>query len=289
MRARPGPKSRARDEYAAYHLRHASEGEEPIADWAKVVLVPGLGMVTAFRDKRSAITANVCYRTGMETIENAEAAAGFRFLEEADVFEFEHWPLERRKVEETIARERKDLLLARHVAIVVGGASGIGATSARRFAEEGASVVIADIDEAGANGVARALAERFPGHVVAHAVDVRDEASVASLVEGAVLEFGGLDCLFYSAGLAPRFAPLLEIEREDLQRQLDVHYLGALSAIREAGRAMARQGLGGSIVCSVSKAALSAARGGCLRGAPRPRCCKPCGWLRSSWGRTVSA
>ena len=180
----------ARDEYAAYHTRNAHVNEEPIADWAKVVLVPGLGMVTAFRDKRSAITANVCYRTGMETIENAEAAAGFRFLEEADVFEFEHWPLERRKVEETIAHEQKDLLLAGHVAIVVGGASGIGAASARRFAEEGASVVIADIDEAGANGVAKALAVRFPGQIVAHTVDVRDEVSVAALVERAVLEFG---------------------------------------------------------------------------------------------------
>jgi NAD(P)-dependent dehydrogenase (short-subunit alcohol dehydrogenase family) len=71
-----------------------------------------------------------------------------------------------------------------------------------------------------------------------------------------VLEFGGLDCLFYTAGLPPRFASITEIRREDLQRQLEVHYLGAVAAIGRAATVMRRQGLGGSIVASVSKAAL---------------------------------
>jgi NAD(P)-dependent dehydrogenase (short-subunit alcohol dehydrogenase family) len=71
-----------------------------------------------------------------------------------------------------------------------------------------------------------------------------------------VLEFGGLDCLFYTAGMPPRFAPITEIRREDLQHQLEVHYLGAVAAIGRAAAVMRRQGLGGSIVASVSKAAL---------------------------------
>ena len=70
------------------------------------ILVPGLGMITAFNDKRGAVTANLCYRAVLETIENAEAVDRFEFLPEADVFEFEHWPLERRKVEEQIAADR---------------------------------------------------------------------------------------------------------------------------------------------------------------------------------------
>src|SRR2546430_15316443 len=71
-----------------------------------------------------------------------------------------------------------------------------------------------------------------------------------------VLEFGGLDSLFYTAGQAPRFAGLTDIRREDLQRQLEVHYLGAVLAMGAAAAVMQRQRSGGSIVASVSKAAL---------------------------------
>ena len=104
--------------------------------------------------------------------------------------------------------------------------------------------------------MASEVGARFPGRAVATATDVRDDASLDALFRQTVLEFGGLDCLFYTAGLPPRFAPLTEIKREDLQRQLEVHYLGAVAAIGRAAAIMRRQGLGGSIVASVSKAAL---------------------------------
>ncbi|UCE85962.1 MAG: class II aldolase/adducin family protein, partial [Deltaproteobacteria bacterium] len=67
-----------RARYEEYHARQRAADEEPLADWAKVVLVPGLGMVTAFKDKKSAITANTCYRAVMASIENAEAIDAFR-------------------------------------------------------------------------------------------------------------------------------------------------------------------------------------------------------------------
>jgi NAD(P)-dependent dehydrogenase (short-subunit alcohol dehydrogenase family) len=71
-----------------------------------------------------------------------------------------------------------------------------------------------------------------------------------------VLEFGGLDTLFYTVGAPPRFAPVTELRRSDLQQQLEVHYLGAVLAIGRAAAVMRRQGIGGSIVVSLSKAAL---------------------------------
>jgi len=246
----------ARGEYTEYHGRHAAAGERPLDDWAKVLLAPGLGLITAFADKRSAVTANVCYRATLEAIANAEAVDRFEFIAERDVFEFEHWPLERRKVEEQIARERATRQLPRHIVVVIGGGSGIGKAAARRFAEEGAHVVVADLDGGVADGVAAELAARFPGRVIGSAADVRDDLSLDGLFRRTVLEFGGLDCLFYTAGLPPRFAPVTEIRREDLQRQLEVHYLGAVAAIGRAATIMRRQGLGGSIVASVSKAAL---------------------------------
>ena len=246
----------SRAEYEQYHQRHAGAGERPLDDWAKVVLAPGLGLITAFTDKRNAVTANLCYRAVLETIANAEAVDRFEFIPEPDVFEFEHWPLERRKLEEQIAKERATKLLPRHVVVIIGGGSGIGRAAARRFAEEGAHVVVADLNGETSQGVAAEVAARFPGQVVAAAVDVREDASLDALYRQTVLEFGGLDCLFYTAGLPPRFAPITEISRQDLQHQLEVHYLGAVAAIGRAAAVMRRQGLGGSIVASVSKAAL---------------------------------
>jgi rhamnose utilization protein RhaD (predicted bifunctional aldolase and dehydrogenase)/NAD(P)-dependent dehydrogenase (short-subunit alcohol dehydrogenase family) len=246
----------ARAEYEEYHRRHAAPGEPPLDDWAKVVLAPGLGLITAFADKRGAITANLCYRAVLQSIENAEAVDRFEFISEEEVFRFEHWPLERRKVEEQLAKDRATKLLARHVVVVIGGASGIGKSAAERFAEAGAHVVVADLDGDAAKAVAGEIATRFPGRIIGFAVDVRSDADLDGLFRRAVLEFGGVDCLFYTAGSAPRFAKITEIRREDLQRQLEVHYLGAIAALGRAARIMQRQGLGGSIIASVSKAAL---------------------------------
>lgn len=246
----------ARAEYHEYHRRNAAPDEPPLDDWAKVILAPGLGLITAFTDKRSAVTATICYRAVLETIANAEAVDRFQFIPEPDVFEFEHWPLERRKVEEQMASERATKLLSRHVVVVIGGGSGIGSAAARRYAEEGAHVVVADLDGAVADVVAAGIAAIFPRRAIGVSADVRDDASLEALFRRAVLEFGGVDSLFYTAGLPPRFAPVTEITRDDLRRQLEVHYIGAVAAIGRAATVMRRQGLGGSIVASVSKAAL---------------------------------
>ena len=245
-----------RADYESYHRRHGGD-TLPIGDWAKVVLVPGLGMVSAFKDKRGARTANLCYRATLQTIENAEALGGFSFIPEKDVFEFEHWPLERRKIDEEIEREKKGKLVPRQIALVIGGGSGIGQAAAQRFAEEGAHVVVADLDQAAAEAVAGQINARLTGRAIGVAVDVRDDTSLAEMYRKTVLEFGGLDCLFYTAGLPPRFAQVTALTRADLQRQIDVHYLGAVMAVSGAARIMQRQRLGGSIVASVSKAALA--------------------------------
>ncbi len=249
-----------RTEYEAYHTRHAAPGERPLDDWAKVVLVPGLGMITASRDKRGAITASVCYRAVIEAIANAELIDAFRFIAESDVFEFEHWSLERRKIDEQDSRERATLLLPRHVAVVIGGGSGIGKASALRFAKEGAHVVVADLDGPAAEAVAAEICLTNKDRAIGVALDVRDDASLAELVQRTVLTFGGIDSLFYTAGQAPRFARVTALRRDDLQRQLDVHYVGAVLAVGAVASVMQRQQLGGSIVASVSKAALAPGR-----------------------------
>jgi len=249
-----------RAEYEVYHARHAAAGERPLDDWAKVVLVPGLGMITASRDKRGAIIASACYRATFEAIANAEVIDAFRFIAESEVFEFEHWPLERRKIDEQDAREGAALLLPRHVAVVLGGGSGIGKAAAHRFANEGAHVVVADLDGPAAQAVASEIGLTYKDRAIGVELDVRDDASLAHLVQETVLAFGGIDSLFYTAGQAPRFAAVTALRRDDLQRQLDVHYLGAVLAMGAVASVMQRQQLGGSIVASVSKAALAPGR-----------------------------
>jgi NAD(P)-dependent dehydrogenase (short-subunit alcohol dehydrogenase family) len=121
-------------------------------------------------------------------------------------------------------------------------------------------VVVADLDQAAADAAAAEVTAAFPGRAVGIAADVRDDASLSRLFHQTVLAFGGVDTLFYTAGLPPRFAEITEIRREDLQRQLEVHYLGAVMAVGRAATVMRRQGLGGAIVASVSKAALAPGR-----------------------------
>ena len=126
-----------------------------------------------------------------------------------------------------------------------------------RFVEEGAHVLVGDLDAAAAESAATTAAGRFPGRAVGMAVDVRDDASLDALFRRAVLEFGGVDALFYSAGAAPRFAPIGELGRDDLQQQLEVHYLGAVAAIGRAAAIMRRQGLGGAVTARLVEHALS--------------------------------
>lgn len=120
--------------------------------------------------------------------------------------------------------------------------------------------MVADLDSSSAGAVATEISAAYPGRAIGVELDVRDDESLARLFRQTVFEFGGLDSLFYTAGQAPRFAGVTEIRREDLQHQLNVHYIGAVLAIGGAASVLRCQGLGGSIVASVSKAAMAPGR-----------------------------
>lgn len=244
----------------------AQGGREPIADFLKVIVIPGVGIVCAGRDRRSALVAADCYRASLRAMAGAEAVERFEFLSEADAFEMEHWPLERRKVEEGTKARRE---LEGRVAMVIGAASGIGRATALRFAEEGAHVVLADVDANGAEQAASEVNARALERALAAAVDVADSASVANAVRECVLHFGGIDVLFYSPGVGPRFQSVLEMSDEEVEEKLAVHYRGAVAATREAARVMLDQGSAGRLIYNASKAAYVPGEGFAAYGASK--------------------
>src|SRR6185369_7747076 len=123
--------------------------------------------------------------------------------------------------------------------------SGIGKAIAHRLAAEGACVVVADIDAASAEAVARELGTADVA--VGVVADVTDEVQVAAALQRAVLAFGGVDLVVNNAGLSIS-KPLLETTAADWDLQHDVMARGSFLVAREAARAMIRQGMGGDLV-----------------------------------------
>ena len=140
------------------------------------------------------------------------------------------------------------------IAIVTGAGSGFGEGIARRFAAEGAKVVVNDIDERSGTRVADEIAAAG-GEAIFFAADVALSAEVAALVEAAVEGYGGLDILVNNAGVPQRRMPLLDVSEETFDRIFAVNvksiYLGALYAVP-----VLRRGGGGVILNTASTAAI---------------------------------
>ena len=132
------------------------------------------------------------------------------------------------------------------VAVVTGAASGIGKEIARAFVREGASVVIADLNQAGADAVAAELSSGRE-RAIGVAMDVTSEAQVEAGMARAVKEFGHLDVLVSNAGIQI-VAPLDQFEFAKWKQMLAIHLDGAFLTTRAALRQMYRQGSGGSII-----------------------------------------
>jgi rhamnulose-1-phosphate aldolase/alcohol dehydrogenase len=220
----------------------------------RVLLVPGVGIITTGSDAGRARVSRDLYHRAIAVQDAADALGGFRSLSESEAFAIEYWPLERYKLAQAPPRGE----LAGRVAVITGGASGIGRAAARSLAARGAHVVVADLNVEGAREVADELvSEHGLRRALAVHVDVTSEAAVAEMTRRAVLEYGGLDILVASAGLATS-APITETTLEEWELNYAVLARGYFLAAREAFHVLLRQGRGGSIVFVASKNALVA-------------------------------
>ena len=146
--------------------------------------------------------------------------------------------------------------LAGKVAIVTGGASGIGRATVELFCAEGARVVIADVNA----DLGKEVAGTLGAAAAFHETDVSDPDQVQALVDFAVSQFGGLHVMFNNAGIGSSFARLLENDFADYDRVMSVNLFGVMLGTQRAARYMAEHG-GGSIINTASIAALTGGAG----------------------------
>lgn len=142
------------------------------------------------------------------------------------------------------------------VAAITGAASGFGRAAAQRFVEEGARVVLGDIQEDAGRAVAEALGDR----AVFLRCDVTSESDVAALVDSAVEHFSQLDIMYNNAGVVGAVGPIVNIPAEEWQRTLDIHLNGSFFGCKHAARVMMPRE-SGSIINMSSTAGLLGGQG----------------------------
>jgi NAD(P)-dependent dehydrogenase (short-subunit alcohol dehydrogenase family) len=148
------------------------------------------------------------------------------------------------------------------VAVITGGASGIGRATALAFLAEGARVVIGDMNEASiAETVALARERGTDAALAARAADVSAERDVAGLIDLAVERFAGLDCMFNNAGVGGAFGPIGQTLVEEWDYTFAVLVRGVFLGVKHASNRMAAQGRGGSIINTASVAGLGGGAG----------------------------
>jgi rhamnulose-1-phosphate aldolase/alcohol dehydrogenase len=237
--------------YEAYFERNRTTDESMADPNPRVVLIAGVGMVAFGANRKQALLSRDLYHRAIEVMRGAHALDSFVSLTEEESYAVEYWPLELYKL--SLSPPPKEL--EGKVAFVTGGAGGIGEAIVRRLNAEGACVVVADIDNQGAER----LAEQLGIEVVAVTTDVTDEHAVANAYLEAALSFGGVDIVVSNAGLASS-AAVEDTSLELWERNHSVLARGYFLVAREAFRLMKRQGNGGSLVFVASKNAVVAGK-----------------------------
>jgi rhamnulose-1-phosphate aldolase len=233
--------------YTKYYEKHKDSDSPPMrgAD-PLIVLVPGVGMFSYGGDTKTARVASEFYINAINVMRGAEALSTYRPISEREKFRIEYWALEEAKLQ----RLPKPSSHATKVAFVTGAASGIGKAIAQRLAQDGALVVVADLDESRAQEVAAEIGS--PDFALGVGMDVRNEQAVKDALNRAVLAFGGVDIVVNNAGVSLSKS-LLETTEADWDFQHDIMAKGSFLVARESARILINQGMGGDIVYISSK------------------------------------
>ncbi len=193
---------------------------------------------------RTARVAADVAEASMNVIAGAESIGRFESITEAETFEMEYWSLEQAKL-----GKAAELPLARHVVAITGGAGTIGSATAAAFAQQGAEVVLLDVD---ADRVTERAAEQG---CLGLACDVTDTGAVDAAFDRICEAYGGVDIVVSNAGAAWQ-ARIGEVDDDLLRRSFELNFFAHQNVARAAVAIMRAQGLGGSLLFNVSKQAV---------------------------------
>ncbi|MGB5865271.1 MAG: bifunctional rhamnulose-1-phosphate aldolase/short-chain dehydrogenase [Sulfitobacter sp.] len=241
--------------YEAYYERCKHDDSPAIRDPNAVVyLIPGVGMITFAKDKATARISAEFYMNAINVMRGADAVSEYQGLPEQEAFDIEYWLLEEAKLQRMPAPKS----MAGRVALVTGGAGGIGSATAERYLREGACVMLADIDDVALAQTAENLYARYSEDVVRTInMNVTDEGAVIDAYSQIAAEFGGVDILVSNAGIASS-APVEETSLALWNKNMDILSTGYFLVSREAFKVFRAQDMGGAVVFVASKNGLAA-------------------------------
>ncbi|MBL7783462.1 MAG: bifunctional aldolase/short-chain dehydrogenase [Saprospiraceae bacterium] len=219
-----------------------------------VILVPGIGMFTFAKDKTTARLAAEYYTNAINVMRGAETVSEYTALPRQEAFDIEYWLLEEAKLQ----RLPKPKPLSGRVALVTGSAGGIGKAIARKFAEEGACVLLNDLNTERLEEAKAAFLKQFgKDAVAATTLNVTDASSIEAAMQAAALAFGGVDIVVNNAGISISQS-LTDHSEENWDKLYDILVKGQFLVSQAGVRVMQKQGFGGDIVNIVSKNAVVA-------------------------------
>ena len=219
-----------------------------------VILYPGVGMFTFAKDKQTARVAAEFYTNAINVMRGAEAVSQYTSLPRQEAFNIEYWLLEEAKLQ----RMPKPKPLSGRIALITGSAGGIGKAIAKKFAEEGACVVINDINEERLDSAKEEFIQKYGKDTVSSTLlNVTDTASIDKAIDETSLAFGGVDIVINNAGISISKS-IADHSLEEWDRLYDILVKGQFMVSKKGIEVMRKQGFGGDIVNIVSKNAVVA-------------------------------
>ncbi|HEV8284172.1 MAG TPA: bifunctional aldolase/short-chain dehydrogenase [Chitinophagaceae bacterium] len=239
--------------YEDYYNKHRHSNSPAMRDPNPVVILyPGVGMFTFAKDKATARIAAEFYINAINVMRGAETISEYTSLPRQEAFDIEYWLLEEAKLQ----RLPKPKALSGKIALVTGSAGGIGKAIAKKFADEGACIILNDNDEGRLNTIHKEFDQQYNKDVFASVpLDVTDTNSIRHAFYKAALNFGGVDIVVNCAGLSIS-KPIEDHTEKDWDLLYDVLVKGQFFVTQECVEIMRKQNMGGDIVNIVSKNAL---------------------------------
>ena len=239
--------------YTDYYTRYQKKDSPDMRDTNPVIILyPGIGLFSFSKDKQTARVAAEFYINAINVMKGAEAISEYKALPAQEAFDIEYWLLEEAKLQ----RMPKPKALSGRIALITGSAGGIGKAIARKFAEEGAVVVVNDNDAQRLIQADREFGQSFGKDTyITVILDVTNGDDIDRAFQKAALAFGGVDLIVNCAGLSIS-KPIEEHTDHDWDLLYDVLVKGQFKVTQAGVNMMRKQDLGGDILNVVSKNAL---------------------------------